>query len=93
MTSTTVMELLLRTFELAVLISGPLLGAGMVVGLGIAVLQAATQVQESSLNFVPKILAMGVVVLVMGPWLLSKMVQFAAAVLGSVATIAPGVGG
>ena len=57
-------------------VSGPVLLAAMVVGLAISLLQAVTQVQEMTLVFVPKILAVFLVLAVAGGWMLEHSVQF-----------------
>lgn len=59
-----------------VTIAGPLLLISVVVGLAIAVLQAATSIQEQTLTFVPKIFAILAAVLLLGPWLGGSMVDF-----------------
>lgn len=58
------------------LICLPLLGLTMLVGLLISVMQVVTQIQETSLTFVPKLLAAAGVLVVSGPWMLGKLVQF-----------------
>lgn len=58
-------------------VCAPVLGLTMVVGLVISVLQVVTQVQETSLTFVPKLLAAGVATVVFGSWMLRKLAQFA----------------
>lgn len=55
---------------------GPPLGAAMAVGLFVAVLQAATQIQETSLSFVPKLIAAAVMVIFTGRWSISHLVDF-----------------
>lgn len=61
----------------AVLISAPLLGFTMVVGLIISLFQVVTQIQEMSLSFVPKLITAVIVLVVFGPWMLKKLVVFA----------------
>jgi flagellar biosynthetic protein FliQ len=58
-------------------ISAPFLVAGLVVGLVISILQAATQIQEVTLSFIPKIVATGVVMVIAGPWMLDQLVLYA----------------
>ncbi len=60
----------------AMMLSMPILAAGLVVGLTISVLQAVTQVQEMTLSYVPKIIAVVVVLAVFGGWMLDKIVTF-----------------
>ena len=61
---------------LAVLLAGPMLGAALAVGLFIGVIQAATQIQEMTLSFIPKLLALVIVLFVIGPWMLRIIVTF-----------------
>lgn len=70
------MQMLSDLFWTALLVSGPILGATLVVGLLISILQVATQVQEMSLTFIPKLVTAALVVLAMGPWLLRQMASF-----------------
>jgi flagellar biosynthetic protein FliQ len=70
--------------QLAMLLSAPLLGVGLVVGLLIAVLQATTQIQEMTLSFVPKILSVLLALLVAAPWMLDKMSAFTTQIITSI---------
>jgi flagellar biosynthetic protein FliQ len=60
----------------ALVLGGPVLLAGLVVGLVVGLLQAITQVQEQTVSFVPKLVAMVVVLSVMLPWLIDQMVRY-----------------
>jgi flagellar biosynthetic protein FliQ len=62
--------------SLALKISIPLLGVGLVVGVLISVIQAVTSIQEQTLSFIPKVLAMAVVLLVGGPWMLNQLLSY-----------------
>ncbi len=62
----------------ALLVSAPILGLVLFVGLLISLLQAVTGLQEQTLSFVPKILVVGGVLLLLGPWMLLQLVSFAA---------------
>jgi flagellar biosynthetic protein FliQ len=62
----------------------PLLLAGLVVGLLVSVFQAVTQIQEMTLSFIPKILAMVVVIVVLGPWMLGQLESFTIELYGSI---------
>ena len=59
------------------LISAPLLGACLLVGLLISVLQVATQLQEMTLSYVPKLFVAGLVLVALGPWMIHRVTQFA----------------
>lgn len=61
----------------------PILIAALVVGLIVSVFQAVTQIQEMTLQFVPKILAVGLVALVAGGWMLTQIVEFTKQVLSN----------
>ncbi|WP_028595565.1 flagellar biosynthesis protein FliQ [Paenibacillus assamensis] len=69
---------------LAVLqVSAPMLIVALVVGLIISIFQATTQIQEQTLAFVPKIVAVFIVILIFGPWLLTTMVDFTYSILNN----------
>ncbi|MDD4343275.1 MAG: flagellar biosynthesis protein FliQ [Eubacteriales bacterium] len=58
------------------LISGPLLIGSILIGLTISIFQATTQIQEQTLTFVPKIVAIFVMIVVLGPWMLNILIAF-----------------
>ena len=62
---------------MVMLVSAPMLGLGLIVGVVVSIFQATTQIQEQTLAFVPKILATFVAILVFGPWILGMMVDYA----------------
>jgi len=64
------------------LLSAPVLLAGLVIGLIVSVLQAVTQVQEQTLSFVPKILGMGVMTIIALPWALRLLSEFSQRMFG-----------
>ncbi|AKU21159.1 MULTISPECIES: flagellar biosynthetic protein FliQ [unclassified Massilia] len=66
------------------LISAPLLAVTLGVGLLISVIQVVTQVQESSLSFIPKIIASVIVLVVCGPWMLKRLLAFSTALIGNI---------
>jgi flagellar biosynthetic protein FliQ len=76
-----------EAIKLALLLSAPLLGVGLLVGLTIAILQATTQVQEMTLTFVPKIVFVLLALLASAPWMLSKMTDFTSRLISSIPTI------
>ncbi|MES9997277.1 flagellar biosynthesis protein FliQ [Desulfovibrio aminophilus] len=65
-----------QAIELTLLISLPMLGVGMAVGVLVSVIQAATQIQEMTLTMVPKIVAIFLALLVAFPWIMDKMVTY-----------------
>jgi len=72
----TVLELCTQALELALRVGLPLLVAGLVVGLAVSVFQAVTQIQEQTLSFIPKILAIAGVLIVGGPWMLNQLLSY-----------------
>ncbi len=66
---------------IVMLVSAPMLGLGLVVGLLVSVFQATTSIQEQTLAFIPKIIAVFVAILVFGPWMLRIMVEYLTNVL------------
>ena len=76
MTENLVLGLARQAVELTLLVSLPMLAAGLVVGLIISIFQAVTQIQEMTLTFVPKIVAVLVALLLSFPWIMHKMMAF-----------------
>ena len=72
---------------MVMLVSAPMLGLGLIVGVVVSVFQATTQIQEQTLVFVPKILATFVAILVFGPWILGMMVDYSREIFMSFQTV------
>lgn len=70
------------TLLLMLLLSLPVLGAALVIGLAVSILQAVTQVQEQTLSFVPKIIGMVLVAVLMMPWMVGKIMEFSTDMFG-----------
>lgn len=66
------------------LVGAPILGLSMLVGLLVSIVQVVTQIQEMSLTFVPKIITVGVTLLVFGPWMLRTLMHFSTALIAGV---------
>jgi len=71
-----VVSLATQAMSLALKISLPLLGVGLIVGVLISIIQAVTSIQEQTLAFIPKVLAMAVVLVVGGPWMLNQLLSY-----------------
>lgn len=69
------------------LVSAPVLLAVLVVGLVVSIFQAATQINEASLSFVPKVLAAVAVLAIAGPWMLTMLVEYIQRTLLSIPTL------
>jgi flagellar biosynthetic protein FliQ len=76
MTPESIMEFGQHAMYVAMLVAAPLLLTALAVGLLVGVIQAATQINEMTLSFIPKLMAMAVVALIAGPWMLRMLVQF-----------------
>ena len=72
----TVIELGHQALWMTVLISAPLLGVALAVGLFIGIIQAATSINESTLSFIPKLAAMAIALAVLGGWQLTTLVDY-----------------
>jgi flagellar biosynthesis protein FliQ len=76
MSADTVVELANQALELTLRVALPLLLVGLVVGVAVSVFQAVTQIQEQTLSFIPKILALAGVLIVAGPWMLNQLLSY-----------------
>jgi len=76
MTPESVMLIGKQAIEVTVMVSAPLLLAALLTGLIVSVFQAATQINEMTLSFIPKLLAMFVAMVVAGPWMLTVMTDY-----------------
>ena len=76
MTPEVVMSLGRHALEMTLLLAGPLLVAALVIGLVVSVFQAATQINEQTLSFIPKLVGMFIVLIVAGPWMLQLLVDY-----------------
>ncbi len=65
----------------AILISAPMLGFGLLVGLIVSIFQAVTSIQEMTLTFIPKILAVMLAILIFAPWMIQTMVSYTAKII------------
>lgn len=76
MTPGVVMEIGRQAIEATLFLAGPPLLAALAVGLVISIFQAATQINESTLQFVPKLVVMFIVLLLAGPWMLQYLMDY-----------------
>jgi flagellar biosynthetic protein FliQ len=81
-------DILKSTVVFALMVVGPFLIIALVVGLASSLFQSVTSMQEQSLTFAPKIVAIAVSAMLMGPWLLHQMSQFAIETLTRMGTLA-----
>jgi flagellar biosynthetic protein FliQ len=84
MTQDTVTSLLVDMMGITIKVGMPLLLAALIVGLLISIFQAATQIQEQTLSFIPKIAALVVVLIVTGPWMLNTITDWTSNLWGGI---------
>lgn len=87
MTPEMVMDLARNTLMVTAMIAAPLLLTALVTGLVIGMLQAATQINESTLSFIPKLLVLVLALFVSGPWILRVLIDFTRNLYASIPTV------
>ncbi|MBL8393741.1 MAG: flagellar biosynthesis protein FliQ [Candidatus Accumulibacter sp.] len=87
MTPGVVMEIGRQAVEMTLLLSAPLLLAALVIGLIISIFQAATQINEQTLSFIPKLVGVFLTLLLAGPWMLQIMVDYVRSLFESIPQI------
>lgn len=76
MSQAQVLDIMMQTMIVAFKLAGPILILSMLIGLIIAIFQAATQIHEQTLTFVPKLIIVGIVMLLLGEWMLTTLNDF-----------------
>jgi flagellar biosynthetic protein FliQ len=76
MTQDQVVSLVVDAMGVSLKIALPVLLVSLVVGLAVSIFQAVTQIQEQTLTFIPKVVAMAVVIVIAGPWMLGQIVSY-----------------
>jgi len=71
-----ILKLAKQTFETVLLVSAPMLGAGLIVGVVISILQIITSIHDTALAFVPRIVVTFIVFLIVFPWMMNTMVSY-----------------
>ncbi len=84
MNSEMVIGIARQAIQVTLLVSLPILGIGLVVGVVISLVQAATQIQEMTLTFVPKIVSIFVGLLLLLPWIMNQLVGYTAELFGNI---------
>jgi len=84
MTPGTVVEIGRQAIEATLTIAAPILISALAVGLIVSIFQAATQINESTLQFVPKLVTMFLVILFLGPWMLQYLIDYIQRLFGSI---------
>ena len=87
MDASTVIDIGRQALIVTLLVSGPMLLAGLLIGLLVGVFQAVTQIHEMTLTFIPKILVMVLVFLALLPWMLIKIVEYSTSVFNLISQV------
>lgn len=87
MTPQYVISLGKEAIMLTLMVSAPMLVLGLIVGLAISIFQAVTQIHEMTLTFVPKIIAVGLALLICFPWIINMLVGFTTRLFSSIPTL------
>jgi flagellar biosynthetic protein FliQ len=76
-----------QALQLALMIGAPMLLVALAIGLLVGMFQAATQINEATLSFIPKVIAMAAVLVFMGPWMLRLLTEFTRRLIESIPTL------
>ena len=82
-----VVDIFKQSIFTILILASPMLFAALTVGLVISVFQATTQIQEQTLAFVPKVIAIFLTIMILGPWLLNTMVEFTLSIFNNIENI------
>ena len=77
-----------RTLMTVLLVAGPLLLGGLVIGITVSVMQAVTQIREMTLTFIPKILGVGAILAICSPWMMKVIIDFTNYTFGLMSQVA-----
>ncbi len=76
-----------QSLETTIMVVGPLLGAALIVGLFVSMFQAVTSMQEMTLSFIPKLLALGLALLLLAPWMLRILTDFTMSAFSAIPSV------
>jgi flagellar biosynthetic protein FliQ len=84
MTAEFVVGITKQAMEMTLLLTAPILVVGLVLGLLVSIFQTITQLQEMTLSFIPKLLGVGLVLIILSPWMLEMMVNYTATLIENI---------
>jgi flagellar biosynthetic protein FliQ len=88
MTPEGVMDIGRNAMEVTLMVAGPMLVTVLLIGLLVSIFQAATQINEATLSFIPKLIGVFIVLLIVGPWMLTTLVDYMHAVFTNIPAMA-----
>ena len=86
MTDEFVVDICRRAVQTTLMMAGPMLLAGMIIGLIVSIFQATTQINEQTLTFIPKIVAVFITLLIMTPWMIHTITTFTTSIFTSISS-------
>lgn len=89
MTIELAVDLLQTMIFKALILVAPFLGAAIIIGIGISIIQTVTSIQDQTLTFVPKVLGLGIVAVMVSNWMLTSMIDFTSMYFMQIAEMAP----
>jgi flagellar biosynthesis protein FliQ len=84
MTTDFVVGITKQAMEMTLLLAAPVLGVGLVLGLLVSIFQTMTQLQETTLSFIPKLVGVGLVLIILSPWMLEMMINYTATLIENI---------
>ncbi len=87
MDQTQVVNLASQAMTVALKIGGPMLLAGLVIGLVVSIFQTVTSIQEATLTFIPKIIGIALLIVILGPWMLQQIINYTSDLFISIPTM------
>lgn len=87
MTEAYVLTLAQKTIQVALILAGPILLLSLLIGSLISLVQAATQINETTLTFIPKLIGIIAIILLLGAWMLQQLLTFTASLFNSLPTL------
>lgn len=82
-----VLSLLQNTMMITLLLAGPVLALSLVIGILVSLVQAATQINEATLTFVPKAIGIGLLLVILGSWMMQQMIVFTTQLFNSLPSL------
>ena len=88
MTPESIMDMGQQAIYVMLIVSAPMLLAGLIIGLIVSIFQAATQINEQTLSFIPKLVGIFVVLIVLGPWMLTILTDYMRSIFENIPNLA-----
>jgi len=87
MTPETVMTIGQRALEMTLMLAAPMLVVGLLIGITVGIFQAATQINEMTLSFIPKLLGVAATLVILGPWMLKSLIGYTRMLIESIPSL------